>query len=133
VGLKQGTLDADCAMRVRQQSHHCGIETSHSSNEIPRLRRSNRTIVGLKLHLFSHALSLHPTQQSHHCGIETNGKRVRVTTLLKQQSHHCGIETLLEGKLHATHHRSNRTIVGLKHARLPPDEDDGAAIAPLWD
>jgi len=78
---------------LRQQSHHCGIETralrvcqSHTP------LRSNRTIVGLK-HGTERKKVQSTKQQSHHCGIETVPGMEVSSSEGVQQSHHCGIET----------------------------------------
>jgi len=72
VGLKHQHFANFFKDFVRQQSHHCGIETLATLRAAPTLPPgSNRTIVGLKHHLSDEALLGDDEQQSHHCGIET--------------------------------------------------------------
>jgi len=81
---------------------------------LQRTKRSNRTIVGLKLSRISKTHLNEDLQQSHHCGIETNQDRAADLANHGQQSHHCGIETYTLGYEPSYVKCSNRTIVGLK-------------------
>jgi len=116
VGLKLGYAFAKMYAILKQQSHHCGIETRG-------IRRMTYTLT---------------PQQSHHCGIETlnrhghhrpvcsNRTIVGLKPVLSsiarlatsaQQSHHCGIETETTSRDMGIGSGSNRTIVGLKLRR----------------
>ena len=115
VGLKPITSSMFCLKRLRQQSHHCGIETMLIPPfQVFFLSSSNRTIVGLKPFRNRPAQTLQVSQQSHHCGIETTKLSSSLTPTSMQQSHHCGIETFPCWNELRYYACSNRTIVGLK-------------------
>ena len=98
VGLKLVISNTFTVRTLRQQSHHCGIETS----------------------TFFHGKFPQSLQQSHHCGIETLKVALIEAKLAGQQSHHCGIETdESPQRLSLSLTRSNRTIVGLKLGLCP--------------
>ena len=71
-GIETELLGRNLGSEHEQQSHHCGIETLVDFSYWSIKPRSNRTIVGLKQHLAVAGVALSFLQQSHHCGIETN-------------------------------------------------------------
>ena len=71
-GIETATPVQRLQQGLLQQSHHCGIETWVAKvNRLVWYASSNRTIVGLKLHLRFVVCQDKVAQQSHHCGIET--------------------------------------------------------------